>query len=466
VKVNVFVNTSCAKSGGLKKEDFSLTENGTPVAIENMVFTGRAMGQSVDLAVVFDDTGSMSGQIEAMKAKVQELIDQMTSSGLDARYALISFKDAEEVRTSWTADAPTFKGAVNSLSAAEGDDTPEDALDAIEAALAMGFRPEAQKVILVITDAPAHQRGDGTTFTERTGDEVRSDLLASGAIFITVSAVLSDPSPGLDLKNLAEEVGGTWIDMASADFTKILDRITTMITGMYVLEYTSPDLMPGTARTVKVNVDKQPCAKGSATGSYSSPSGTISKGAEIEIAGPSSSSPGPVDYPLDEGAIAFSLTFSKPGVILDTVGINAADTGDFVIRLQDDGRLVWQIYDPDLESDILQESGWHILESDIALEPGRWYDIEAIYGIDGLVLLVDGELVASSSAFLMLSGNPVYVGDYPGDDGWGEGYNIHPAFTGQIRELRMGSIESIGTGTTLIDAPPGGWEGVSPGEEI
>jgi hypothetical protein len=173
-----------------------------------------------------------------------------------------------------------------------------------------------------------------------------------------------------------------------------------------------------------------------------------------------------VNYPLDEGAIAFSLKFSRPGVILDTVGINAADAGDFAIRLQDDGRLVWQIYNPDVESDILQESGWHILESDIALEPGRWYDIEAIYGIDGLNLLVDRELVASSPAFLMLSGNPVYVGDYPGDDGWGEGYNIHPAFTGRIRELRMGSIESIGTGTILIDAPPGGWEGVSPGERI
>ena len=146
------------------------------------------------------------------------------------------------------------------------------------------------------------------------------------------------------------------------------------------------------------------------------------------------------------------------------MGINAADTGEFVIRLQDDGKLVWQIYDPDMESDILQENGWHILESDIALEPGKWHDIEAAYGIDGLSLLADGELVASNPVILMLSGNPIYVGDYPGDDHWGEGYNIHPAFTGQIRGLSVG--ESIGTGIILIDAPPGGWEGVSPGEEI
>lgn len=274
VSVNVFVNTSCASAGGLQKEDFSLEETGSKVAIDNFFFTGRANGKSVDLVVVFDDTSSMSPQIEIMKSRVQGLIDQIAGSDLNARYALVSFKDSESesLRSSWTTNATSFKRVVNSMEANGGGDTPENALDAIEAALSLGFRPEAQKVVLVITDTSAHQKGDGTTVTQRTEDVVKNDLLRSGAMIIVVSPVLpSYVAPFLDLKNLAGEVGGTWIDMASADFSNILDHITTMITGMYIIEYTSPDLSQKPTRSIQITVNNSSCASGQATSTYPLP---------------------------------------------------------------------------------------------------------------------------------------------------------------------------------------------------
>lgn len=277
-KISAKVFVGCDSDGKLQKEDFSLKENGSNVIIDNIFFTGRASGQSVDLAVVFDDTGSMSDEIEAMKSKVQDLIDRIAGSGLDARYALVSFKDHESLRSTWTKDTTSFKTTVNYLysSSPYGDDEPENALDAIETTLDLGFRPEAQKVVLVITDAPAHLYGDGTTFTDRTGDLVKADLLRSGAILIVVSPKFPSSVGPLDLKTLVDEVGGTWIDIASADFTNILDHIATMITSTYVLEYASPDLTQNTPRYVEVSVRNSSCSPDPAASEYALPVGSKS----------------------------------------------------------------------------------------------------------------------------------------------------------------------------------------------
>jgi hypothetical protein len=70
VKVIPFVNTTCAKNGGLTKEDFKVKENDEGAKISSFYFSGNAPGQSVDLAIVVDDTGSMQPQMDAMRSKV------------------------------------------------------------------------------------------------------------------------------------------------------------------------------------------------------------------------------------------------------------------------------------------------------------------------------------------------------------------------------------------------------------
>jgi hypothetical protein len=49
---------------------------------------------------------------------------------------------------------------------------------------------------------------------------------------------------------------------------------------------------------------------------------------------------------------------------------------------------------------------------------------------------LDGRTVATDPALLTLSGRPLFIGDYPGDDGWGSRYKIHPAMVGTVRGLR------------------------------
>lgn len=268
VFVNFFINTSCAISGGLQKGDINLIEDGSSMAICNFIFNGRAGGQNLDLAVVFDDTSSMSGEIAIMKSKVQGLIDTIALSDLDARYALISFKDDVRLRSTWENDPAAFKVAVNSLEAEDGGDAPEYALDAIEEALSLSFRPGAKRVILVITDAPAHQRGDGTS-AMRTGEEVYADLVKSGAILIVASPDFpSIEETNYDLKYLARE---GWINLEKGDFSQILDRMTSFIAGSYTLEYTSSDISENMPHNLEVSISNSSCASGKKAYRYTSP---------------------------------------------------------------------------------------------------------------------------------------------------------------------------------------------------
>jgi parallel beta-helix repeat (two copies) len=259
IKVNVFVDTPCAKSGGLKAEDFNVQEDGVDIVIDNMYFTGNASGQSMDIAVVFDDTGSMGEEISAMKSKVQGLTDQIKASGMDARYSLVTFKDRASVKTPWTSDPKVFKNSVDALNAVGGGDAPEASLDAIESIISMGFRSDAQKIILVITDATAHYKGDGSTISRYAKDVVRRDFQSSGVIFILVSPPFESSDGYVDLRDVANEMQSMWIDTNSADFSTILESLEEIITGTYVLEYTSPNLTPNTNGTVTVTVDKPGC---------------------------------------------------------------------------------------------------------------------------------------------------------------------------------------------------------------
>ena len=271
IKVNIFVDKFCAMAGNLKKENFKVNEDGTDVAIDNFYFTGNASGQKLDLAIVFDDTNSMQPEINAMKSKVEDLTNTIKASGMDTNYSLVSFKDSVSVKTKWTKDQAVIKKNVDSLYAEGGGDEPEDSMDAIEAVLSIGFRPDAQKVILVITDAHAHYKNDSSGFSKYTKEEVEKDLKDSGIIFVTVSPTFNKKSAYVDLRDMANDIQSMWIDMGSADFSVILEQFKGILTGTYVIEYTSPNQNSVGNRTVTVAVNAPGCVVDTVSGSYNRP---------------------------------------------------------------------------------------------------------------------------------------------------------------------------------------------------
>ncbi|MDD4651505.1 MAG: VWA domain-containing protein, partial [Methanothrix sp.] len=284
ITVNIFVDKICAGYRDLKRDDFRIAEDKNDTAIGNFHFTGNSSGHKLDLAIVFDETGTMDNEINALKSKIRELTEKINASRLDARYSLVTFNGTDVItQSNWTDDAGSFRKAVGKLTTSGGSsDLPENSLDGIERVLSLGFRPDAQKIIVLATDEPSQQKGDGKSHSAYTMADVKRDILGSGAMLIAVSpdfrSIYVDPNVPrsdlaryADMRPLANESAGLWININKADFAEILSQIQGILTGTYIIDYTSPDLTPAENRTVSVYVDAPGCLKGMASATYVSP---------------------------------------------------------------------------------------------------------------------------------------------------------------------------------------------------
>jgi hypothetical protein len=255
----VSVNTTDGKEGGLKTEDFAVYEDGKPMEIASVQFSGPDTPTSLDLVIVFDDTGSLGDEIADLKEKVNQLTESISSATIDCRYSLITFKDTVTVQQEWTSDPAVIKKAVDGLEASGGDDEPEADLDAIETALAMGFRPDAQHMILDITDERTHYRGDGTPFSQYTIPETASHVMNAGVSYIlvgpaSVSGTFDDQN---DKRELVKALGGSglFFDIHRDEFSIILDKIQALITRTYTIGYYSKiRSADGSRHTIQVTV--------------------------------------------------------------------------------------------------------------------------------------------------------------------------------------------------------------------
>jgi hypothetical protein len=169
----------------------------------------------------------------------------------------------------------------------------------------------------------------------------------------------------------------------------------------------------------------------------STPTDQANRGAAITLTGGTSSTPGPTSYPTASGALRTRISYTAPGTVLDTVGINAATPGDFALGIDAQGRVSWQIYNPAVTGAHRNTNGWHILTVDRKLKPGQWYAVEAAWGVGGVSLKVGKEWEVHDPAKLKLSGRPIFIGDFPGDESWGAGYNTHQSFTGEVAGLTI-----------------------------
>ncbi len=143
---------------------------------------------SVDFVVVFDITGSMDDEIEGMKRAVKTFADNVKSEGFDYRFSLVTFKDSVvKGDYGFTSNVDEFKKWLSGLYADGGGDTPEAALDALMYAMRLSVRRDAQKVLILITDAPYHYKGDGSGYSKYTVDDVRLMLEKRGFSLYSVS---------------------------------------------------------------------------------------------------------------------------------------------------------------------------------------------------------------------------------------------------------------------------------------
>jgi VWFA-related protein len=236
----------------LTPDDFQVTEDGD--AAEIVDFAGEGEPRPVDVVFVFDTTSSMGGEIDGAIRSSVAFAEQLRAANRDFRLGLVAFGD--EVRAiaqadlSLTADAGEFTNWVRQLQAEGGGDDPEASLDALERATTFHFRPDAQKVLLLITDAAPHEEGDGSAYSRLTAAALAPQLRDGGFVVYTVAA--DDPR----FRAMASETGGKFYELTrSTDFTGMIDEIGGDIAKQYRLTYKSPrSSYDGTTRDIAITV--------------------------------------------------------------------------------------------------------------------------------------------------------------------------------------------------------------------
>ena len=185
-----------------------------------------------DVVFAVDVTGSMGWVLDAVTEQAAQLADFLTAAGLDVRFGAVVFRDAvpETPYASWFQPLDPDPAAVGSflggVVAEAGEDAPENPLDAIAVAWDhMAWRPGAQRVFVLFTDAPMHVPGDGYGFADQGVLEVLDDLVRQ-AIVHTIStdyggdACLLGEFPNPRLLSCA--TGGSGVQLT----TSVLDDLT------------------------------------------------------------------------------------------------------------------------------------------------------------------------------------------------------------------------------------------------
>ncbi|WP_440990701.1 SipW-dependent-type signal peptide-containing protein [Haloarchaeobius baliensis] len=284
IDARVRVDTPDGNNGDLTASNFAICEDGCAQSLDVEFESGGI----VDIVVVFDDTFSMDDEIATLQSEVTSLTNDIESAGIDARYALVSFKDEAELDQDFT-DASTFNTAVNSLVASGGGLIEEDNLDALavgtgnaagqdgSGASLSAFRSGAQRVVIDITDANAwgeggHSSDPGTTRFSQA--DVEGFLDDGNFSYYAVSPPAAETGP-VSKETIADNVNdGTWMDIDGADFGSILTDIVNSITDpAYILSYTTTNpATDGTTRTVDIQITDPDAGTLYEQGNYNAPS--------------------------------------------------------------------------------------------------------------------------------------------------------------------------------------------------
>lgn len=201
--------------GSGKNESRELSRVERPSEEETLLAT---RGKSVDLVFVIDTTGSMSDKIKGLLQTCAKFVDRFARLEMDSRIAIVAFGDLtvktdKIVATGFTSHIETTKNSLKKIPRfSGGGNRGESSLEALQKAMALGFRENAVKVLILITDEPALQN-----YNLKVGDVIEQ-LCARELLTFVVA------TPERYYKEMASRSGGKWYKIsANTDFTDLLE---------------------------------------------------------------------------------------------------------------------------------------------------------------------------------------------------------------------------------------------------
>jgi hypothetical protein len=264
--------------GNLRPDDVQVFEDGKPAKI--LDFRGVGQGRPVDIVFVMDVTESMQPYIDAVKQNMVNFAHDLASNNRDYRLGLVTFEDYVvskyadcncPYQKTMTSDVNQFISWVGTLHASGGGDIPEDQLDALAYAASFPFRPQAQGIIIIVTDAPPHHKGDGSAYTQHdqafwdhhqkgqdvtdlTGSDVAAMMKRNG---LTLYAVVPPPFIAPEYAEIVEATHGRSYNIVTEEgrFASLVREIGHSIATEYSLTYRTPrPIEDGTDRRVELKI--------------------------------------------------------------------------------------------------------------------------------------------------------------------------------------------------------------------
>lgn len=207
-----------------KGEDKKIIIATTQISTRGKIVQQSPM-EEADVVFVIDTTGSMDDKIDALLATCVKFVDEARKLELDPNFALISFgdisvpysKDRIEVVVPLTAEIDRIKHGLTHIPRNHGyGNEGESGMEALQEVFKLTFRPDAVKVVILITDEPAHQN-------ILSASEMNQRLKKQEFLTFVVAP------PFKYYQDLAKDNGGFWKEVgANTDFSEILDIFRKM----------------------------------------------------------------------------------------------------------------------------------------------------------------------------------------------------------------------------------------------
>ncbi|KAH7161016.1 hypothetical protein EDB81DRAFT_924320 [Dactylonectria macrodidyma] len=184
---------------------------GSAFIVDKVVTTPEILPKP-DVVLLVDVTGSMTNALQDIKDNLIKVVTAVNAQP-DAKFAVVSFGDLRDpdggfkVVQDLTDNFNDIEDAVNSLTAAGGDDVEEDWINALFQVSngAVTFRPlgSSTRIIVLVSDNPSHDPSGGHSLQEAT------DALVGAHIRVIGVDVTTPGNEGLDGKDQATKVTST-----------------------------------------------------------------------------------------------------------------------------------------------------------------------------------------------------------------------------------------------------------------
>ena len=230
----------------------SVSEDGASQTATTVKKTGPGMGSKADIVFVVDLTLATQDLLDRF-AGWAGCIDEWARDatvGIDARYGLVTFGSEVENTAEFSSDFAEIQAQLSALVVKASPDGKANALEALEKAAEFDYRPNAVRLVVLITDKPYYQAGQaGAGQTDLTTTELALKLYLKEII----PMVLAPDQP--DFRGLVEEAGGLFFKLDIDRLSTTLCLIGRILGSQTVITYVSSDKQPDDGvRKLKVTI--------------------------------------------------------------------------------------------------------------------------------------------------------------------------------------------------------------------